>query len=699
MSEDKRFPYRHRDINWLSFNDRVLQEAEDLRNPLFERLKFIAIFSSNLDEYFRVRVSQMRQMKRVKKQLRKKLALKPSKFVKEILAKVTDQQERLGNIFFKQLVPELASHDIHLLTLDQLKADQYKNQTKKFFKNNLQDLVDPKVVKASKSSSIFLTNQQLYFLTTFTDETSYGFVEIPVEACGRFIELEGNKEHRYPIAFIDDLLRIFIKDIFTDKTPTGIYAIKLSRDAELYLDHDIDAALADQIYDSLKQRMDGQPTRLLYDKAMPKSVRKNIRKSLKLGKIDMVEGGRYHNFKDFFEFPDPTGNNDLHKKEMRPIAHPALEKSDFFKAIGEKDRLVHFPYMSFDYIQKFLDHAACDDQVKHIKISLYRVATESALTDALLKALKNGKKVTVFVEAKARFDEENNIIWGRKFEEHGARVIYSYPRIKVHSKILLIERLEDGDINRYAYIGTGNFNAQTSKIYCDHGLFTADSKLTGELERVFEVLQGDLIIPRAKKLLISPFTTRREMHRMIRREMDFALEGKPAHIQAKMNQLEDKQLVQLLYRASMAGVKIDLIVRGFSCLIPGLKGKSENIHMISIVDQFLEHGRIYKFHNGGDPVMYMGSADWMGRNLDRRIEVLTPIRDPDTFKELDDILQIQFKDNQKARQHVPDESNPYIERDPGDKKIRSQRAIYEYLRNKHKTSKTEQKSVATNPSE
>lgn len=316
--------------------------------------------------------------------------------------------------------------------------------------------------------------------------------------------------------------------------------------------------------------------------------------------------------------------------------------------------------MSFSYVERFIEQAAEDENVTAIKISLYRVADESRLTTALLKALDNGKAVTVFIEAKARFDEKNNIVWGRKFEDKGAKVIYSYPRIKVHSKILMVERLENSKNKRYAYIGTGNFNSKTSKIYCDHAIFTAHKKITKELSRVFDVLEGDLIIPRNKHLLISPFTTRRVFEKLIRQEMDLAQEGKPASITAKMNSLEDPAMIDLLYKASDAGVIIRLLVRGFSCLIPGKKGLSENIYMTSIIDRFLEHGRIYKFGNNGEELLYFGSADWMTRNLDRRIEVLTPLYDEDLAQELNDILNIQLSDNVKARIQDAQESNTFV---------------------------------------
>lgn len=339
--------------------------------------------------------------------------------------------------------------------------------------------------------------------------------------------------------------------------------------------------------------------------------------------------------------------------------------------------------MSFAYLEKFLDQAANDEQVTHIKISLYRVADESQLTSSLMQALENGKEVTVFVEAKARFDEENNITWGRKFEEKGAHVIYSYPKVKVHSKIMLVCREEGEETQRYSYIGTGNFNAETSKIYCDHAIFTANKDITKEMDRLFKVLEGELIIPREKNLLISPFSTRQEFSRMIYNEIENAREGKKARIVAKMNSLEDEEMIDLLYKASQAGVEIRMLIRGFTSLIPGVKGLSENIYITSIVDRFLEHGRIYIFENGGEELMFYGSADWMNRNLNRRIEVISPILDEEIRQEFKDILTIQLNDNVKARIQDSEEKNEYVQRASGEPEIRSQYQIYEYLKERH----------------
>lgn len=674
--DDTRF--RHRDLNWLSFNERVLQEAEDKLNPLYERIKFLAIFSLNLDEYFRVRVSQLRQIKRVEKSIRKKLALRPSKITKEILQKVKDQQDKFGEIYYGQIIPELAANGIELLDNKDLSSKQ-KKITQSFFEKNIHSNLEIKQVKFSAEGEIFLENNQLYFGVTFEDEMNFGVVNIPVDICGRFISVEKNV-----IIFIDDIIRNEIPALFPKQKVTGIYSIKLSRDAELYIEDEFEGVLAEKIYESLAQRTDGQPTRLLYDAGMPPQIQKKIRKLLKLGKIDMMPGGRYHNFSDFFSFPDPTNNEDLHSKELEPIKHKVLENSNnYFDDISKKDISVHFPYMSFKYVEIFLEQAANDPNVEKIKISLYRVADESALTSSLLKALDNGKKVTVFVEAKARFDEENNIIWGKKFKEKGANVIYSYPKIKVHSKILLVSRRENDKVVRYAYIGTGNFNSKTSKIYCDHAIFTANKYISKEISRIFQVLQGDLIIPREKNLFISPFSTRRNFTSLIMTEIANAKAGKKAAITAKMNSLEDLEMIEWLYKASNAGVKIRLLVRGFTSLIPGVKDLSENIYITSIVDQFLEHGRIYVFENGGEEKIFFGSADWMTRNLDRRIEVIAPIYNEEIAQEFKDILEIQLKDNVKARIQDKEESNTYVTKGPKDKAIRSQIEIYEYLKQKH----------------
>lgn len=674
---------RHRDLNWLSFNERVLQEAQDHKNPLYERMKFLSIFSSNLDEYFRVRVSQLRQIKRVEKSIRKKLALKPSKKVKEILAIVTEHQQKFGNIFYDEIIPELKENGILLIGKNEF-SDSHKEFARDHFQA-ISHLVEPRLIDTEAENQLFLENNSLYLLANFKNEEKLGIVNLPTEEIERFVQLP-SEAGVFEITFIDDIIKFQLPQLFPNLDLEGIYEIKLSRDAELYIDDEFEGILAEKIYQSLQQRNEGQPTRLLYDARMPKEVQKALRKLLTLGKIDMMPGGEYHNFNDFVDFPDPTGNPELHYKPFTPVTHKVLEDADdYFEEISKKDMLVHSPYMSFKYVERFLQQAATDKRVTAIKISIYRIADESELTSSLLAALKEGKKITVFIEAKARFDEKNNIDWGHRLEEHGARVIYSYPKIKVHSKILLIQREENNQIKNYAYIGTGNFNSKTSRIYCDHALFTSHEKISEEISRVFNVLEGELIIPREKHLLISPFSTRKAFSDMIRREMFHAQQGKKAKITAKLNSLDDTEIIALLYEASNAGVQIRLLVRGFTCLVAGVPGLSENIYITSIVDRFLEHGRVYLFENDGQEEIYFGSADLMSRNLDRRIEVIAPLYDEDIALEMKEILEIQMKDNVKARIQDASESNEYVKPKPGEKAIRSQEEIYYYLKEKHQS--------------
>ncbi len=401
----------------------------------------------------------------------------------------------------------------------------------------------------------------------------------------------------------------------------------------------------------------------------------------------MIPGGEYHNLSDFFAFPNPFDDNRLSYPPKPPLDHPVLSRTpDIFDTILQKDQLVHFPYQKFDVVEKFIQKAATDESVIAIKMSLYRIAKSSELSNALLKALGNGKRVMLFVEAQARFDEENNIKWGRIFEQHGAQVFFSVPNIKVHSKILMVEREVEDKVQRLAFIGTGNFNAKTAKLYCDHGLFTADKKITKDLAQVFAVLERKIIAPKLKRLLVSPFTTRITLLEHIDKEIENASAGIPAKITLKMNGLEDKGMIKALYKASEAGVEVRLLVRGFCCLVPKAKQdllpNEKPILITSILDRYLEHGRIYLFENGGEQKMYIGSADWMTRNLDRRIEVLTPILDTDIFNELRDILKLQLSDNAKARIIDTHDTNQKMPSKPEESYIRSQYAIYDYLKGK-----------------
>ncbi|UZO82466.1 polyphosphate kinase 1 [Aquimarina sp. ERC-38] len=663
--------YFHRDLSWLRFNHRVLQEAKDHRNPLYERIKFLAIFSSNLDEFFKVRVSDIRKIKNLDKKLRKKLITKPNKLLKKIKKEVAQQQQEFGIIFRESILPALIENQIHLINRFQFTKHQ-QNFITEYYQEKLANKVTVIHTKAKKDD-LFLNNEELY-LVGIDKKGSLQSVLIPPDS-KRFVVLP-EEEGSFAITFIDDILKFVLKE----KYGIDFYAIKISRDAELYIDNEYSGNLLDKIKDSLENRETGQVTRLLIDKHASENLVELLQKILDVNDTDIIQGGMYHNFKDFFTFPNPSHQN-LHLKPLLPLPHKELkQQTDLFQTIKEKDRLLYFPYQSFDHVLDLVQQAAIDPTVTKIKITMYRIAAQSGIAELLLAALKNGKEVFAFIETKARFDEENNIKWGAKLSDNGAVVKYSYPGIKVHSKILSIEREEEGKLIHYAYISTGNFNEKTAKIYTDYGLMTANPKITEELEQVFLVLEGKIIVPRTKHLLVSPFSTRTTFEDLVRNEIKNAKAQKPAGITLKINSLQDKKMIKLLYEANNAGVPIQLLIRGICCLIPGIEGLSEHIKVYSIVDRFLEHGRVYIFQNNGQEKMFMGSADWMTRNLDHRIEVITPIYDPDVAKLIKGTLSLQFKDTVKRRVIDAEQSNDYYSEDASaPEQIQSQVAIYEQL--------------------
>ncbi|MCK7590367.1 polyphosphate kinase 1 [Subsaxibacter sp. CAU 1640] len=666
--------YYHRDLSWLRFNHRVLQEMVDKRNPLYERIKFMAIFSSNLDEFFRVRVSDIRQIKVLDKPLRKKLITKPNAVLKELKVQVDKLQEEFGDIFENQIIPDLKQEGISLI--------KYKDFTKKqkkvaeaHFDKELKHKIDLKNSYFTSKDAVFVENESSY-ITASISKTKFQVVQIPKDE-PRFFVFPSD-DNTYAITFIDDIIKYNLYRIQSD-LDLSYYAIKISRDAELYIEDEFSGNLMEKIKESLPKRETGQATRILIDKRMPQAFQNVLKKALDVSHADIVLGGTYHNFRDFFKFPNPTKKN-LYFEELPPLSHPVTSNYDsMFEAIDEKDQLMHFPYQSFDPVIKLIEEAADDPSVKVIKMTMYRLADESRLNSAVARAAKKGKKVVVFIEVKARFDEHNNLKWGEIFKENGAEVLYSYPGIKVHSKVFYIEREIEGKTKTYCYIGTGNFNEKTAELYTDFGLMTAHKKITQEINKIFLVLEGIFIVPKAKKLLVSPFTMRYKFVSLVENEILAAQAGKEAYIIMKMNSLQDKNMIKLLYEASQKGVQIRLLVRGICSLVPGIKGQSENIYITSILDRFLEHGRIYIFGNGGEEKMYIGSADWMTRNLSHRIEVVTPILDPDHFKTIRDVIDIQLKDNVKARIIDAEQTNAYVKND--EPEIRSQYATYDYFKN------------------
>lgn len=666
--------FYHRDLSWLRFNHRVLQEAADERNPLYERIKFLAIFSSNLDEFFRVRVSDIRQIKHLDKTLRKRLVTKPNRVLKEIKKQVDIQQQEFGEIFTSKIIPELATEGIYLIQQEDFSAKQQEIAAD-YYQKSLKDIIQVNHFSANEKNEVFVKNETLYLAAQFTDD-AFAMIEIP-DSEPRFFVFPSEDGKNFQLTFIDDILKYNLEKEFSEAGEVVLYSIKISRDAELYIEDEFSGNLMEKIKAALPKRDTGQATRILIDPEMPESFREILKKALDVSHIDVILGGRYHNFRDFMSFPNPT-KKELSARELPPLPHPVLKDCDsIFKAIEKKDQLLHFPYQSFDPVIQLMEEAAADPSVTTIKMTIYRTASESALNKAITQAAKNGKDVTIFMEVKARFDEDNNLKWGAIFMEHGVKVIYSYPDIKVHSKILYIEKEKDGKAKRYAYIGTGNFNENTATLYTDFGLMTAHKKITKDIEKVFMVLERKMIVPKTKEILVSPFTSRLRFTEMVEREIALVNAGKRGSIILKMNSLEDKGMIKELYKASNTGVEIRLLIRGMCSLVPGIKGQSENIKITSIVDRFLEHGRVYIFGNDGNTEVFIGSADWMTRNLTHRIEVVTPILDEDHKKIILDVINIELADNVKARIIDAEQKNEYVRN--SEKEVQSQLAIYRYF--------------------
>jgi len=663
--KEKTVPYIHRDISWLSFNYRVLQEAKDPTVPLLERLKFLAIYSSNLDEFFRVRIAGIRNLVRVGKKTKAQLGFDPSSVLTRLLKIVNKQQAEFGEIFEDQIVPELSQYNINLLRRMDLSNEQAEFLLD-YFEENLLPFVQP-VLLVPKKIKPFLNNAALYLTLQMTEprkdsasKDRFAVLKIPSDHLPRFIELPSS-DGKHDIIMIDDVIRFTAGFVFPGYEIIDAFSIKLTRDAELYIEDEFSGDLVAKIKKSLIKRNVGPPSRLVYDRSMPKELLSILSETFDLNELDLLPEGRYHNNFDFFSFPD-FGYDHLKNSSLPPISYKALENStNIFKTIKKRDHMIHVPYHSYDSVVKLFQTAATDPDVTHIKVVQYRVAKKSKIMTALMEAVKAGKQVSVFVEVKARFDEEANLAWGEKLERAGVSVRYSFPGLKVHSKIALIARRENDQIQLYSYLSTGNFHEGTAKIYSDFGLFTADTRLTREVGRVFSFLET-VKVPKQKfqHLLVGQFNLRIKLVEKIDREIQHAKAGKPAEIILKLNSLQDKNMIVKLYEASQAGVKIKLIIRGICSLIPGVKGVSENIEAVSIVDRFLEHSRIFIFYNNGKEDIYLSSADWMVRNLSHRIETTFPIYDTDLRKEILDFVKLQLQDNVKARVIDAKQHNNYV---------------------------------------
>ncbi len=654
--DEKKTVYLNRDLSWLSFNHRVLMEAADASVPLYSRISFLSIFSSNLDEFFRVRMPAVFAFTSIEA---KKTSLRdeyPKDLVHQVQATVLKQQEEFGLIFSGQILPELKRNNIYLYYGDPIR-DEHKESVREYFLSKVLSFLQPIILQKDNQSKVFLENNALYFIVDLEPAEQpgkhvYGLVNIPSSNLARFQELAALDGNNY-IMFLDDALRENLREVFPGYTIHGAYSIKITRDAEMVLEDEFHGDIAEKIESKLTKRELGHATRFLYDQLMPEDIRNFVREYFGLVEDEMVDGGRYHNLKDLGGLPNPQRGK--HGFSSWPyIAHPefTLDKS-IFQSITEKEKLLHLPYHSYNYILRFFNEAAIDPAVKEIYVTLYRVAADSHIVNALISAARNGKKVTVFVELKARFDEANNLRWSKKMKAAGIRIINSIPRLKVHAKVALVKRWENKAWQNYSFMATGNFNESTGRFYTDHVFFTANKEFSLELEWLFDYLQSRkqpaeyMKIP-FKHLLVSQFNMIKRFNQLIDREIENAKAGKPAEIIIKLNNLQEREMIRRLYKASEAGVKINMLVRSICCLAPGLKKQSENITVHRIIDRYLEHARVFVFHNDGQPEYFMGSADWMNRNLHSRIEVVFPVYDPVLCKEINDILRIQLNDTTKS---------------------------------------------------
>lgn len=670
----------NRDLSWLFFNERVLQEAGKEHVPLLERLKFLSIYSSNLDEFYRVRMPVLMALKKLAKA--KDTENKPveNSNYKKAKQVIISQQEFFGNTLTEKLIPALKEKDIYLLYNEPM-PDCIKAEVKNYFFTTLAAYLQ--IVFLSEAHNFFPENSQLYFAADLEKHgiTEIAIVNIPSGSVPRFFCTP--VEHTNFVVFIDDIIKEQLIHLFPQYQIKGVYSFKVTRDADLNLQDEYEGDIAAKIESQLNKRDLGLATRFLYAPDLPEHLLEIISAKLKLQKANKISGGHYHNLKDFFSFP--IQDTSLQYKEQPSIQYLfQQEQESIFEEILHQDILVHTPYQSFDTVLRFFNEAAINPEVEEIYTTMYRVANDSRIGHALMSAAKNGKKTTVFVELKARFDEANNIKWSKIMKAAGVRIIYSIPELKVHSKVALVKLKRANKQVLLGLFGTGNLNEKTAAIYTDHFLLTAQQEMLQELEHLFMFLekrkkssQEDQFT--IKHLLIAQFNLHQQFFALIDQEITYALAGLPAAITIKINNLEEETLIAKLYEASNAGVAINLIVRSICRLIPGMIGLSENISIRRIVDRYLEHGRVFIFHNNGEEKIFLGSSDWMNRNIYHRIEVCFPIYDKQLKNQIKDITLLQLRDDVSAVSLDENLKNvPLINL----KGIRSQEAICDYCSKK-----------------
>ncbi|MGI9527868.1 MAG: polyphosphate kinase 1 [Weeksellaceae bacterium] len=704
------YKYINREITWLKFNARVLQEAADTSVPLLERLRFLGIYSNNLDEFYKVRYATVLRALEMDSTAYNNIIEGQSlkELLYEIRRTVSDQQSMYDDTY-EEILKELEKENIYFVDEEEINAE-HASFIKSFYKNKLSHTVAvylwdednewyPSLREDAYYMAIKMTKhlekpeqkKQIFSFWFNKDkevaprqEISYAIVEVPTHLFSRFVVLPSIDGKTY-FMMLEDVVRYNLNEIFEifDYDHIESHAIKSSKDAELDLDQDVQKSFLDRMSKSLEGRRSGEPVRLVYDKEMAPDTLEYIKTILKLNKYDSVSpGGKYHMKRDFIGFPD-LGREDLNYKKIKPLVPPALQNvKSYINAVEKRDHMLYAPYEDYSVFLKFLRECAIDPRVKSLKITVYRVASQSQIMSALVNAARNGKKVTALLELRARFDEANNINWSKILQDEGVNVILGVADLKVHSKIGVIGYEKDGEDKKIAFVSTGNFHEKTARIYTDFTLMTANREIADDIDDVFEFFKANYKIKELKHLIISPFETRKKLYKLIDNEIENHRKGLPAQINIKVNSLSDKGIIDKLYEASAVGVEVRLVIRGICCLIPRKPGLSESINAISVIDKFLEHPRIYWFKNAGDDQVYISSADLMPRNIDHRVEVSCPIYNPILKGEIMDTFNLSYTDNVKGRLQTSDSREPYQHNNLPPN--RSQFTIYEYYQNKNK---------------
>ncbi len=684
MSEE--YKYHDRELSWLSFNRLVLEQIKDKELPLFERIKFLAIYSSNLDEFYRVRVANQRSLIGLKKKNIKNLDYKPKKVLENIKEEVLKQQIDYENEYYNQIIPELEESGI-LIFNNQKLEDKHIYFIKEYFSNELFPEIQPVLLSSSGAVMSFLKDNVIYLAIKMQRKDRphnikprYAVIQVPTNTLGRFIQLPDYKG-KYFVIFLEDMIRQHLTNIFPGYNILSSYSIKLSRNADLMIEDEFSGDILSKLRKNLKKRKTGFPARFSYDRTMPDDLSEVLKLAFNLTEEDFFSVGKYLNFSDFFTFKNPFSP----KFELEPVKslkHPIFEQYDsIFSAIDKHDILLHFPYHTYNYVLKFFNEAAIDPYVIEIKTTQYRVATNSAIVNALIAAAENGKDVTVYVELRARFDEASNIKFADKMKKAGIHIIAGIPGLKVHAKVALVTRKVSDKEKSYVFTGTGNFNEKTAKQYADEGFFTSEKRIIKDIKKIFLYLETPLETFEFKNILVPRFNMIDVFKEKIDREIKNSKQGKKAHLILKMNGIGDKEMIDYLYQASSENVDIELIVRGICKLKPRMP-YSKNIKITRIIDRYLEHSRIYAFYNSGEWEVYISSSDLLTRNLRRRVEMMVPIYDKELINEIIDILHIQLRDNTKAKFLDENINNIKKERKNNSKKYRAQVDTYTYLKEK-----------------